>query len=170
MKLKLICFLSSMILFLSLKAQDSTVYKNSNFEATKIVKGFVIYPLQKQIGYRSNLTKKWFSDFKGGMTYSALPFFVLEFNRDCRFINTNKVKVYSGIGLTFDSYVPGLQVPLGIEFIPLADVKQLSIIVEAKPKMSLGPTNFLNISFSPHIGVAYYFKEKTYNINNPKSK
>lgn len=157
-----------MIIYQSLNAQDSATFKNANFEATKIIKGFAIYPLQKQIGYRSNLTKKWFSDFKGGMTYSALPFFVLEFNRNCRFVNNPKVKVYSGIGITFDSYIPGLQVPLGIEFIPLADVKQLSIIVEAKPKISLGPTNFLNISFSPHIGVAYYLKSKTYYINKSK--
>jgi len=168
MKLKLICFLFEMMVYLSLSAQDSVSYNKANYEAIKVVKGFTIYPLQKQIGYRSNLTQKWFSDFKGGMTYSALPFFVLEFNRNFRFVNNPKVKVYSGIGITFDSYVPGLQVPLGIEFIPIADVKQLSIIVEAKPKISLGPTNFLNISFSPHLGVAYYLKTKSYYINKGK--
>ncbi len=153
-----------MILVLSISAQDSSSYSISNNAASKIITGFTIYPLQKQIGYRSNLTEKWFSDFKGGMTYSALPFFVLEFNRNRRFVNTNKVKVYTGVGLTLDSYVTGVQVPLGIEFIPLADVNQLSIIIEAKPKISLGPTNFLNFSFSPHIGAAYYFKLKPKNI------
>ncbi len=163
MKLTFYTFLCLTVIAMSLKAQDTTSNKNSNITEAKIIKGFVIYPIQKQIGYRSNLTEKWFSDFKGGMTFSALPFFVLEFNRNCRFVNTNKVKVYTGIGVTFDSYIPGLQMPLGIEFIPLADVKQLSIIVEAKPKMSLGPTNFLNISFSPHVGVAYYFKLKPRN-------
>ncbi len=143
-----------------IKGGDSDAAKNTADAKLKIVKGFAVYPLQKQIGYRSNLTKRWFFDFKGGMTYSALPFFVLEFNRNRRFVNTNKVKVYSGIGITLDSYIPGIQVPLGIEFIPLSDVKQLSITMEAKPKMTFGPTNFLNISFSPHIGVTYYLKTK----------
>ncbi len=160
MKLKSISFSLLMIIYLSLNAQDSTSYVSRKNEVSKITKGFAIYPFQKQIGYRSNLTEKWFSDFKGGMTFSALPFFVLEFNRNYRFVNTNKVKVYTGIGLTFDSYIPGIQLPLGIEFVPLADVKQLSIIVETKPKMTFGPTNFLNISFSPHLGVAYYLKMK----------
>ena len=122
-------------------------------------KGLALYPFQKQIGYRSNLNRKWFSDFKGGMTFSALPFFVLEFNRNARFVNKEKVKAYSGIGITLDSYVPGIQVPVGIECIPLEGVGALSIIFEVKPKISLGPTNFLNFSFSPHIGVAYYLKQ-----------
>jgi hypothetical protein len=127
----------------------------------KIYKALAFYPLQKQLGYRSNLTKKWFSDFKGGMTFSALPFFVLEYNRNCRFVNANKVKVYSGIGITLDSYVPGLQVPFGIELVPIATVAQLSFIAEVKPKVSFGPSNFLNTSFSPHVGLAYYFKQKS---------
>jgi hypothetical protein len=158
MKMKLLFFSVLLVLGLSANAQENPPSNNSQSE---IRKGFAVYPLEKQIGYRSNLTRKWFTDFKGGMTYSALPFFVLELNRNRRFVNTDRVKVYSGLGLTLDSYVPGVQVPLGIEFIPLADVKQLSIIAEAKPKISLGPTNFLNISFSPHIGVAYYLKMKT---------
>ena len=158
MKLKLYFFLLFAVLQFTLIAQDTTSANQPKHSESTIKRGFTIYPLQKQIGYRSNLTQKWFTDFKGGMTFSALPFFVLELNRNRRFVNTEKVKVYSGIGVTLDSYVPGIQVPLGIEFIPLCDVKQLSIIVEAKPKMTFGPTNFLNISFSPHIGVAYYFK------------
>lgn len=160
MKLKSISFSILMTVYLSLSAQDSTSYINQKNETSKIIKGFAIYPFQKQIGYRSNLTKKWFSDFKGGMTFSALPFFVLEFNRNYRFVNKNKVKVYTGLGLTFDSYIPGVQVPFGIEFIPLNDVTQLSIIAETKPKITFGPTNFLNISFSPHLGVIYYLKMK----------
>lgn len=164
MKLKLNSVFCLMIVVLSISAQDTASFKNSNKTESKIIKGFTIYPLQKQIGYRSNLTEIWFSDFKGGVTFSALPFFVLEFNRNRRFVNTEKVKVYAGMGLTLDSYIPGVQMPLGIEFVPLSDVKQLSIIAEAKPKISLGPTNFLNISISPHIGVAYYFKMKLKNI------
>ena len=160
MKLKWLFLLSLAIAQLSSNAQDTASYKSSNGLDSKFIKGFSVYPLEKQIGYRSNLTRKWFTDFKGGMTFSALPFFVLELNRNYRFVNTNRVKVYTGIGLTLDSYVPGVEVPLGIEFIPLADVKQLSIIAETQPKISLGPTNFLNISFSPHIGVAYYLRAK----------
>jgi hypothetical protein len=142
-------------------AQDTTSASKIYKPTTKIYKGLVIYPFQKQIGYRSNLTKTWFSDFKGGMTFSALPFFVLEYNRNRRFVNTQKVKVYAGIGVTFDSYVPGIQSPIGIEFIPIQDVARLSIIAEVAPKLTLGPTNFMNISFSPHIGIAYYLREKT---------
>ena len=160
MKLKFITLHLLMTAYLSINAQDTASSASVKPTESKIIKGLVIYPFQKQIGYRSNLTERWFSDFKGGMTFSALPFFVLEFNRNCRFLNAEKVKVYSGIGVTLDSYVPGIQIPLGIEFIPVCDLKQLSIIVEAKPKMTFGPTNFLNVSFSPHLGVAYYFKVK----------
>ena len=158
MKRSFFLFLALALLQLSSIAQDSTSSSKPQTIESIIKKGLTIYPLQKQIGYRSNLTKKWFTDFKGGMTFSALPFFILELNRNRRFVNLDRVKVYSGIGVTLDSYIPGIQVPLGIEFIPLSDVKQLSIIAEVKPKITLGPTNFLNISFSPHIGVAYYFK------------
>lgn len=121
--------------------------------------GLALYPFQKQIGYRGNLNRKWFSDFKGGMTFSALPFFILEYNRNHRFVNKENVKVYSGIGITLDSYVPGIQIPIGMEFIPVAAAGPLSVIVEVKPKISLGPTNFLNFSFSPHLGIAYYLKQ-----------
>lgn len=157
MKLKKIILALAVSIAVYAKAQESATVTPVASEQ-KITKGFVIYPFEKQLGYRSNLNKKWFSDFKGGMTFSALPFFTLEFNRNKRFVNTDRVKVYTGIGVTLDSYVPGVQVPFGIEFIPIANVKQLTIIAETKPKISLGPTNFLNISFSPHVGVAYYLR------------
>ena len=124
----------------------------------EIRRGLALYPFQKQIGYRSNLTRQWFTDFKGGMTISALPFLTLELNRCTRFVNKEQVKVYTGFGLTFDSYIPGVQVPIGIEAIPLKQMNQLSVIAEVKPKMTFGPTNFLNVSFSPHIGICYYLK------------
>ena len=146
-----------------LMAACGHVFSQDSLQPPKIrlYKALALYPLQKQLGYRSNLTRKWFTDFKGGMTFSALPFFVLELNRDCRFVNKENIKVYSGLGLTFDSYVPGIQVPFGMEVVPLEKIPQLSFIAEVKPKMTLGPTNFLNISFSPHVGIAYYFKQKT---------
>lgn len=159
MNLKSIVFMLCVLLYTATKAQDTAGANNAAAE-TKITKGFAVYPFEKQLGYRSNLNKKWFTDFKGGMTFSALPFFILELNRNRRFVNTNRVKVYSGIGITLDSYVPGIQVPLGIEFVPIADIKQLTIIAETKPKISLGPTNFLNVSFSPHMGVVYYLRMK----------
>jgi len=134
--------------------QDSTQISKDNPR-----NGLALYPFQKQIGYRGNLNRKWFSDFKGGMTFSALPFFILEYNLNGRFVNKEKVKVYSGIGITLDSYVPGVQVPIGIEFIPVTEMGPLSVIFEVKPKISLGPTNFLNFSFSPHVGIAYYLKQ-----------
>ncbi len=148
-------FTCLVVLFISLstRAQDTLP-----LPLPKIRKALCLYPIQKQLGYRSNLHQKWFTDFKGGMTFSALPFFTLEINRNKRFVNKEQVKVYTGIGLTFDSFVPGVQVPFGMELVPLEKCQQLSIIAEVKPKMSLGPVNFVNISFSPHIGIAYYFK------------
>jgi hypothetical protein len=121
-------------------------------------KGLALYPLQKQIGYRSNLYRVWFTDFKGGITISALPFLTLELNRCKRFVRKEQVNVYAGIGVTFDSYIPGVQVPIGIEVIPIKQVNNLTVIAEVKPKMTFGPTNFLNVSFSPHIGICYYLK------------
>lgn len=138
-------------------AQDTL----SHTPALDIKRGLALYPLQKQIGYRSNLTRQWFTDFKGGMTLSAIPFFVLELNRCKRFVNKEQVKVYAGLGLTFDSYIPGMQVPFGIEVVPIKQVNNLTVIAEVKPKMTFGPTNFLNVSFSPHIGLCYYLKTKS---------
>jgi hypothetical protein len=164
-------FCSALILFLSgfsLHAQDTLAGKEK--PAMKIVKGLTLFPIEKQIGYRSNLNKKWFTDFKGGMTYSALPFFVLEINRCRRFVMTQSVNVYSGVGLTFDSYVPGIQCPIGMEVVPLKDVPHLSVIAEVAPKMTFGPTNFLNITFSPHVGLCYYMKEKPMHKKQAKGK
>ncbi len=154
--------MKKILLLLCLLAAAGNLFSQDSIapSRTRIYKALALYPIQKQLGYRSNLTRKWFTDFKGGMTFSALPFFVLELNRNCRFVNKENVSVYSGIGVTFDSYVPGMQVPFGIEVAPLEKLKQLSVIAEVKPKLSFGPTNFLNISFSPHLGIAYYFKQK----------
>ena len=155
MKKKIIPLLILLALFHKSLAQDTTKQV-----PVRIYRALALYPFEKQLGYRSNLTRKWFSDFKGGMTFSALPFFVLELNRNFRYVNKEKIKVYSGIGITLDSYVPGIQVPLGIELIPFTGLQQLTVIVEVKPKLSVGPTNFVNISLSPHLGLAYYFKQK----------
>lgn len=125
-----------------------------------IRKALVVYPLEKQLGYRSNLTRQWFTDIRAGLTFSKLPFITFELNRNKRFVNKEKVKVYTGIGLTLDSYIPGMQIPFGIEVIPLHDVKQLSLVAEVAPKVTLGPTNFFNVVFSPHLGVCYYLKTK----------
>ncbi|HEU4719113.1 MAG TPA: hypothetical protein VFU15_14815 [Bacteroidia bacterium] len=127
-------------------------------DSTGLRKALTLYPLQKQIGYRSNFTRKWFFDFKGGVTYSTLPFFNLEFNAARRMVITGKTAVYCGIGLTLDSYVPGVQVPFGIETHPFSDIAQLGFIAEVSPKMTFGPTNFLNVAMPGHFGVAWYFR------------
>ena len=152
--ISLVFLISLLFSFLARAQSDSLAVKQKK----TIKSGFQIYPLQQQIGWRGNLTKKSFWDFKGGLTLSELPFFVLELNYCRRFVNRSNVKVYWGGGITFDSYVPGIQIPFGIEFCPLQTLEQLTIIAEVSPKMSFGPVNFMNIAFSPHTGLCYYMK------------
>ena len=130
--------------------EPDTVYK----------RGFQIHPFQTQIGFRSNLDKKYFIDFKGGLAFTALPYFTLELNVLKRFVNEKQTKVYWGAGLSIDEFVFGLQFPLGIEFSPIYQNRQLTFIAEVAPRLSYSNSYFANIQLYPHVGVSYYLKAK----------
>lgn len=148
----LICFL---LLLSSFKVQSQTTQLDSIYK-----KGFQIHPFQKQIGFRSNLDKKYFIDFKGGLSFTALPYFTLELNFLKRFLNKKQTKVYWGAGLSVDEFIFGFQFPMGIEFSPLSNNRQLTFITELAPRLSYSKSYFVNIQFYPHIGVCYYLKTK----------
>jgi hypothetical protein len=123
-------------------------------------RALTLYPLSSQLGYRSNQQKKMFLDIKAGMTFSTLPFVQLAISGDKRWVNKEAVKMYSGLGITFDSFVPGVQFPIGVEFFPVERIDNLSVIIETNPKITFGPTNFLNTNIQGNIGLAYYFAKR----------
>jgi hypothetical protein len=136
-----------LILFIAIKtnAQNGVIRNAISF-----------YPLEKQIGWRGNLGKSYFTDVKAGMTISAIPFITFEMSRCKRIKLQPSNALYIGAGLTFDSFVPGAQMPFGFEFIPFTHIDNLSFIVEVSPKVTFGPINFLNTNMNAHIGCAYY--------------
>jgi hypothetical protein len=142
--------LFALMLLCSISAEAQEEYKRA----------LCLYPLNQQIAWRGNNYRKFFSDFKVGMTFSTLPFFTLEYNRCRRFIQQDQFSNYLGLGITLDSYVPGVQIPIGFEIVPLQQMPRFSLITELNPKITFGPTNFLNINLNGHIGVAYYFKSR----------
>lgn len=153
----LTALLGTITMFFSCKlhcqnASQDTIYK----------RGFQVHPFQRQIGYRSNLDKKHFIDFKGGMAFTAIPYLALELNVLRRSVNKKQTKVYWGTGVSIEDFVIGLQFPIGIEFSPIANYRQLSIITEIAPRLSYSPNYFFNLQFYPHLGVCYYLKTKSY--------
>lgn len=129
-------------------------------EDTTFKRGFQIHPFQQQLGFRSNLDKKVFLDFKGGLAFTALPYLTLELNLCKRFINKPRTKVYWGIGATLDEFIAGIQFPLGIEFSPIDTQRQLTFILELAPRLSYSQSYFVNIQFYPHVGACYYLRNK----------
>ena len=147
--------LCTLTMFFSCKLLGQNVPQDTMYKS-----GFQVHPFQKQIGYRSNLDKKHFIDFKGGMSFTAIPYLTLELNVLRRSVNKKQTKVYWGTGVSLEEFVIGLQFPIGIEFSPIANYRQLTFITEIAPRLSYSKSYFFNLQFYPHIGVCYYLKTK----------
>jgi hypothetical protein len=117
-----------------------------------------LYPFENKLGYRSNLSKNYFTDIKAGLTFSTLPFLQFELSRNKRFVRKDIFNTYIGVGVTFDSYVPGVQLPIGFEIMPFKQLNNFCIITEVNPKITFGPANFLNTNLQGHLGMAYFFR------------
>jgi hypothetical protein len=118
-----------------------------------------IYPLNSKLSYRSNAQKNIFFDTKASISFSTIPYLIAELNLNKRWVKNNLVNFYTGGGLTLDSYVPGLQVPIGIEIFPFTEVPQFSVAAEANPKLTFGPSSFLNTTILGNLGILYYFRK-----------
>jgi hypothetical protein len=124
----------------------------------KQTRALSLYPLENKLGYRSNLSKNYFTDIKAGLTFSTLPFLQFELSRNKRVIQKDIFNTYIGLGITLDSYVPGVQLPIGFEISPLKQLNNFCVIMEVNPKITFGPTDFLNTNLQGHLGMAYFFR------------
>jgi len=141
----------------------------SNATAQEEYRGALgLHPTTNMISWRSNNLNKRFMDYK--LSYkvgsvSGVPFFNLspQVNICWRKQNHESVKLYWGLGLGLETFVPRFSVPLGIEFFPLKSTPQVSIGAEASPELIfLGP-GLMSTTIQGDFAIRYYFNEKVKN-------
>ncbi len=124
--------------------------------------GFAIYPLptRTMLGYRANAAKNWSFDSKFGYTFTAAPQFNIELGILHRHIKNEIFNIYSGFGLTLDGFTPGCIVPIGFEWQPLVQHKNLRVILEASPKFTFSFSSGIYSTLYGNIGFIYYRPKK----------
>lgn len=134
----------------AVQAQDST--------ASAFGGGFALYPLPSRtlLGYRGNATKNWSFDSKFGYTFTAAPQFNIEVGMLHRHIKNEIFNIYSGFGFTLDGFTPGCIVPVGFEWQPLPQHKNLRVILEASPKFTFSFSSGIYSTLFGNIGFIYY--------------
>lgn len=120
-----------------------------------------IYPLEGKLGYRSNLNKRAFWDLKAGAFIGGATVFApdVEWSRIWRkrsMLESN-VRMYAGVGASWNFIVPGVIVPIGLELILKPISPNLTLIAEANPRFDLFGTGAFQIGFKGHFGLAYHF-------------
>ena len=125
--------------------------------------GFGIYPnfTNARIGFRSNLSKKWTFDSKFGFNFSTVPLFNVELDVLNRHYRNDFIAFYNGYGLTLDGLTPGLIFPLGFEVRPFKEAKNIMVVVESSPKLTLSFAAGYNVSLMGNVGIILFRPKKT---------
>jgi hypothetical protein len=139
------------------KAQKDTSFNSINKDEviTKTKGGLGFYPLTKSIAYSSSMSNRIF--VKAKIYFEITNAFLYNFNPSInyRIINTETVKLSSGIGITFQGS-EGLSIPFGMEFYPFERIKSLSINLESGLNFLLLP-GYTHMALDADIGLTYYF-------------
>gem|GEM_PF-1882147 len=122
--------------------------------------GLFPMPNKTMIGYRSNIHKNWAFDSKLGYTFSRIPLLNLELNIQHRHVKNEIFNLYSGFGITFDGFTPGVILPLGFELKPFEKYKNIVFVVEASPKLTFSFSSAFNSSLNGNIGIIYFKPRK----------
>jgi hypothetical protein len=136
--------------------KDTLTYPINNEQTiTKTKGGLAFYPLSKSIAYRSSMSKRIFLEAKLYFEITNALLYKFEPSINYRIINSETVKLYSGIGIAFQGS-KSLTIPFGIEFFPIERIKTLSITLESGINTLLIP-GYLHIGMGGDIGFTYYF-------------
>lgn len=119
-----------------------------------------VHPFDNEFSLRTNLNKKHFWDFRtrfdaGYMEgYGYFKYrFETRYNR--RPLNNEHIKIYYGLGLAVQDFMPQLLLPFGIEVFPLDKVKRFSLATEIIPTINFA--YFVGMGLSTDIAFRFYF-------------
>ena len=119
-----------------------------------------IHPFDKEFSVRTNLNKKQFWDFRTSFDFGYMQGygyfkyrFEISYNR--RPLNAEQIKLYYGVGLAVQDFMPQMVLPFGIEVFPIESVKNFSIASEIIPTINF--VYFAGLSLSTDIAFRYYF-------------
>ncbi len=122
---------------------------------TKTVGGLTFYPFSSAIGYKSSMSKRVFIETKLDFQITNALLYRFEPSINYRIINSETVKLYTGLGMFFQGS-KGVTIPFGMEFFPFQRIPTLSLNLSSGLYFLLLP-GYTHIDLDGDLGMSYYF-------------